>query len=397
MLLNRLNLFAATNIFTRLATVFGILIFLGYFSGLEASSAWIVLTTFIASINTLDGLLSQYFMRKFIVHKCSTYEILCFQNKVYGVAAVIFSLLFFILIKDAIAGSCLAGLYVFVKRLDSRARAFTNTEVVLRVESISNLLIFLALSVTILSEFFEYDWLGEVYLLVLCIAAVVRNVLLSRRAVCEAVLLAKNNGDGQFCQEHKIRDLIKIIVMSSSGALSINISLLMLNAMYGSGVECINLLLSYRVFMLVCEIASIPLVSRVPAITQMIAKWQWRDAEELFERNRRLSLAVLAGGFVSFIVVERLLENSLPVSLDFSETYILIIIALGWMVERVISYQVLFDLCHSDYSFGRILNYYIPMMLVVLAVVVSFSVPILFPLLVLFINVITLAAKRLCR
>jgi hypothetical protein len=313
------------------------------------------------------------------------------------VLAVIFALLFFLLIKGEIIGSCLAGVYVFVKRLDSRARAFTNTEIVFRVESISNLLIFFALSVTILPQLFDYDWLGEVYLLVLCIAAVVRNILLSRRAVCEAVLLTKNNGDGESGQEHKVRDLIKIIVMSSSGALSINLSLLMLNALYGSGVECINLLLSYRVFMLVCEIASIPLVSRVPAITQMIARRQWSDAEELFKRNRRLSLAVLAGGFVGFIAVERLLKNSLPVSLDFSETYILIIIALGWMVERVISYQVLFDLCNSDYSFGRILNYYIPMMLVMLAVVVSFSVPILFPLLVLFINIITLGAKRLCR
>ena len=268
-MINKTNIIGWANLFFRIFLSLGMTIAVNYVYGEEYVKSWLVYITIIASIQAVDGLLSQYFLREILYDISSgRAENLarCFtiQNKIYLTVAVVFfvvsaysldlgmnySLIFF-----------LVFIFVLLKVFDSRAKATIDVPEFQKLELRINAASFLVLGIVLYYFRENYYYLMTAHLLCLISGMLIKITARGKSAlevtvrfdVVEQNLPVKGG-------------LWQSVVIAFGGSLSVNLSLLTLQSFLGDVVSS-SFLLTYRIAALICEISSLTVIVRIPVIT----------------------------------------------------------------------------------------------------------------------------------
>jgi hypothetical protein len=193
--------------------------------------------------------------------------------------------------------------------------------------------------------------------------------------------------------------LWQTLVIAFGGSLSVNLALLALQSLIGAQVSA-SYLLTYRITALICEIASVPLIIRIPAITRYIAEGSHEAASAMFLKNYRLALILCGVGF-TFINTGAVAWNDvMPAGLQLETGIMLAVISMGWFLERIATLRVQLQLSLKNYRVVWVYGVYIVLGLVGVLVAEQAGMPELFSWVLttsnlLVATVVTLSWRRL--
>jgi hypothetical protein len=129
-------------------------------------------------------------------------------------------------------------------------------------------------------------------------------------------------------------EIVKTIIISFGSGLSINLSLISLEALIPGGIST-NFLFTYRVGALVCEIISIPVIIRVPEFTRLIASDDKQGALHLFLKYYKQSIFCCIIFMLTIFSCKGVWNNIMPNKLNLVNRLVLLSIFGGWFFERV--------------------------------------------------------------
>lgn len=357
---NKKNILGWISLALRLILSFGLIFVVSKFIGNDSVGLWIVYITIIATINSIDGLLSQFFIREIIscawnndsnVKNCQYYS----QYVLYAaIALCIYFTGYFTLKMDEellIVISCLLSLYLMARVYDSRFRAHLDAGLVQKIEIILNLFLMVLVAAAIaftknIGLFIAVHLMGLIFLLIAKFCIVRKSEGHVRYLSNSAQLLKKLTID---------EEIIKTLIISFGSGLSINLSLVAMEAMIPGGIST-NFIFTYRVGSLICEIISIPVIIRIPQLTKLIASGNKTAARLSFTQNYRQSI-VFCIAFMSIVfLMQGIWNDYAPQKLNLVNRLVLVGIFGGWLFERVATLLSQFYLSSKAYS---IYKYYI--------------------------------------
>lgn len=338
-MINKKNILGWLNLALRMALSFGLIFVVNYFLGEKSVAIWIVYITIIATINSIDGLLSQFYIRDIISStwniengnkKCSFHS----QKILYAIISIfLFGIVCSTLkIKTfyLLQTSFLFSIYMISRVVDSRFKAFFETSYVQKVEIIINfsLLIYLSILICVVTSIEQFIVL---HLLGLTSSMSYKAYAVFRSEGFKIYNLRSHNFIKYFDFD---RDMVRTITISFGSGLSINLSLLSMQATIPGGVNT-EFLFTYRVASLICEIISIPVIVRIPEITRLINLNDNQKARDIFFKNYKQTIFLC---FITMTITFSLKEvwnELMPNKLHLTTTYVLFFIFGSWFFERI--------------------------------------------------------------
>ncbi|CAG4884363.1 membrane protein of unknown function [Georgfuchsia toluolica] len=346
---NKTNLFGWANLILRILLGLGLVVVVQYCYGSGNVKAWILYITLTAAINAVDGLLSQYFMREFLragtdadqLRKCYSH-----QRGVYLVLAMGCTLAAYFALSGEmrLPMTVLLGGFAYFKTNESRARAHLSPFNLQKLEvQLQGVLAFLVIIASMWAQ--NYEWFVMVHIVGSMLGLAVKGIR------------ARQAQSLRFLQENKIparsafeySGLVQSAFIAFGGSLSVNLGLLALNAATGNQLEAAYLL-SYRIGALICEMASLPLIVRMPEITMRLAGQLHEEALSLFRTNYRQSLLICLVLFATLNVASPFWNLWMPAGLRIEGGILLLLISVGWLLERVATLMSQLLLSMKDYS-----------------------------------------------
>jgi len=359
-MINRNNILGWINLAFRLVLSFGLIFVVNRCIGKEAVGLWMVYITIIATINSIDGLLSQFFIRGIISAAWS--EEAAPQSCQYRKQQVLYWALgagtFFVgygTLKmhapHLFYVSALLAVYLPVRVYDSRFRAYVDVALVQKTEIMLNAVLMLVVALALLLT----KDIGTFILVhlsgLICLFAVKYRMV--ARSDGHRRYLARS---GSFTRRFDLDpEILKTIVICFGSGLSINLSLIAMEALIPSGVST-GFLFTYRVGSLICEVISIPVIVRIPEITRAIAAGRGAEARKSFAGNYWVSLSLCALAMVCVLALQGVWNAHMPARLCLVQRVVLLNILGGWLFERSATLLSQYFLSSKSYSVYR---YYI--------------------------------------
>lgn len=348
----RLDVLAWINLAARTATNFGLLVLVGHFAGSTAVEAWLVLITLVATLATLDALLSQYFVRAFIDHPASDRHRgpAALQDSTYWLLGLVFvgaGLLFIegLSAPARVASSLLLGLLAAVRRLEARTRATADLTRLQMYEAAISLAVLVACLMAA-------AWFRDTAAVTLTLLAtqVIGIVVKNRVLAANAGFLGLGYTSFPSREDlHMLARLGHAMLVSLGGALSANLGLLLMGKVLPA-IAAAPLLLSYRLAMLACEFGSTPVVTRVPDYSRHFARRDGVRAVSSFRRDFRVSMFAIVGGLLGLAVAGQPLLAVFTASLQLLPIGALIALGITWSVERHNTLMSQFFMCAGVYA-----------------------------------------------
>jgi hypothetical protein len=358
---NRLNLLAWANLGIRTLTNFGLLLIVGRLSGAEGAETWLLIVTLVATLATLDALLGQYFVRAFIDSGDSSRITgpVDLQDSLYWLLGLVF-LAAGLLFLDGLAwnvrlmAAVLLGSLATVRRLEARTRAVADLEHLQLAEVVGSLVVLLACLLAATTTR-SAPAVTITFLAILTVNVIAKNRLLARTRPFLGVGLRRNRLRSEILQ---LGRLGSATVVSSGGALSANVGLLLMSKVLSSATAG-PLLLSFRIAMLVCEFGSAPVVARIPAYSREVVQRGIESSRRLFRPDFTTAILLTALGLLTVAGVGPYLLSRISDNVRLVSTACLSLIGLTWIIERHNTLRSQFLMCAQVYRHYKIYMLYI--------------------------------------
>jgi hypothetical protein len=392
-MINSKNIFGWINLAFRLILSFGLIFVVNNFMGNDSVALWMVYITFIATINSIDGLLSQFFVREIITSTWGTDNKKCqispYYNQylLYTVLGICISFAGYFTLKinglPLIYISFLLSLYFITRVFDSRLKAYIDPGVVQKIEILLNFSLMLIVigAILILNNI---NMFIIVHLIGLIILLLIKRYIVNNSDGHKLYNSKSFNFINKFSIDHEIR---KTIIISFGSSLSINVSLIAMEAMILGGIST-SYLFTYRVGALICEIISIPVIIRIPELTKQIALGNSHGAKHSFMINYKQSI-LFCIIFMSVVFgLQGIWNRHLPVKLNLVNKVILFNILAGWLFERIATLLSQYYLSSKLYTICKYYIFYVIIIMLSVAISVLYNNEYLFSYAVLAINII---------
>lgn len=383
-MLNATNVIGWANLLFRMLLNLGLVAVVNFRYGVDAVKPWMIYITVIASIQAADGLISQFFIRE-ILRTSRRPDLLrnCYvlQARIYVGLSIVFAIIAFQTMGDGLAYKVAIpiGLFCFLKIYDSRARSHLDITTFQKVDLVLNVSLTLVLIVAAATiGGFEAFLLVHAY--ALSCALVAKSRVTAKQS--ESVLPVAERISGQV---HV--GFWSTVLIAFGGGLSVNVALLVLQSVLRDDVSA-GFLLAYRVSALVCEMASLPLIVRIPEITRALVAGDFSSANAVFKRNYVSALLLCSIGFVVLNVLAPFWNDLVPVGLNIEGGVLLLVISVGWLLERIGTLMSQFLLSLKDYGVSWV--YVIYLLVIVASIVASRTIGsvLAFPIAVVIANLI---------
>jgi len=389
-MINKTNIIGWANLFFRLFLSLGMTMAVNYVYGEGHVKSWLVYITIIASIQAVDGLLSQYFLREILygisggqagnLNRC-----LAVQNRIYFVVAVVFLVISAYSLDLGMEYALifiLMFVFVLLKVFDSRAKAMIDVPEFQKLELKINTASFFILGVVL--YFFRENYY---YLMAAHLACLASGMLIKRAVEAKSARNVIKPADTADTGISVKTGLWQSVVIAFGGSLSVNLGLLTLQSFLGDTVSS-GFLLTYRIGALICEISSLPVIVRIPVITRHIAQGEPGKALDMFKSNYRVSIILCCSGFFMLTLGSQLWNSLLPKALNIETGYLVILIGLAWIFERVATLISQLLLSLKRYQVVRVYFIYFILLVCGIGFAVLYANLLLFPLALLLANVI---------
>lgn len=398
-MLNGENILGWLNLALRLILSFGLIFIVNFYLGALSVTVWLVYITIIATINSVDGLLSQFYIRDIIASTwqldnnkkyCTYYN----QQVIYLVISMFVSAIVYFTLKIPkpylYIISCMFSFYMISRTIDARFKAYYDASIVQKIEiSLNVLLLLYVLCSMYCSHNIEQ-------FIVLHLSGLLLQLLYKNYSVrkSEGYSRYKSNSCG-FVRKFKYdQTMLKTITISFGSGLSINLSLLLLEAMIPGGVES-QFLFTYRVASLICEIISIPVIIRIPEITRLISSGDVLKARIVFAKNYKVSIILCVVCMIITICLQNLWNKMLPTKLHLTTIVVLCFILGGWLFERIATLLSQYYLSSRRYDISQYYILYSLFLTTTLVIAIYAKNETIFSAGIFFVNIL-LAAQIYC-
>lgn len=358
---NKTNLMGWANLAFRLLLSLGLVFIVQHRYGTPYVKPWLVYITLIASIHAADGLISQYFMRE-ILHaragKAHRTLLDCYrlQRNIYLLLALACAAISFLSMGVEMGREMSIPIFLFaaLKIFDSRTRAYLEVETFQKLELMLNGGIVVLLGIALF-------WIADYRLFPLAHLAALTFTLAikSRFSSAGAESLGHNDEPVSKAVDRRTDDgLWKSLVIAFGGSLSINLALLALQSLIGDHLSA-SYLLTYRIGALICEVASVPLIVRIPAITRLIAEGDRQRALAAFQKNYWLAMLLCVIGFMFINLLVGTWNDLMPRGLHLEAGSVLVAISASWILERIATLKVQLQLSLKKYAVVWVYGVYV--------------------------------------